>query len=242
MRKNWDDAISAATAAIGDAPLDARSQHAQIWKDQTTAGVIWKMRRETEQIRIGNQFWDIGQKKIMYAPSKELREAFNQASDIRYSTTVLARGSDRFSVGKWLGAAAPGSANEGIADIKVFRTAEMYLIRAEAYAEKGMLTEGAQDLNDLRAARITGYVAQSFSSKEALIDAIILERFKELAFEGHRMGDLRRRGLAVTRLPEDAVNALGAVTLNPTDKEYYYPIPSAEILANANVEQNPAYK
>ena len=117
----------------------------------------------------------------------------------------------------------------------------MYLIRAEANAEKGLLLAAAQDLNTLRAARINGYVPQVFLTKEALINAILEERFKELAFEGHRIHDLRRKGLSVTRLAEDAINAQGAVLLQPTDKQYYFPIPDEEILANENIEQNPGY-
>lgn len=237
--KNWDVAIAAATAAINEVGLDSRGEHIEIWTDDSNAGVIWKHRRETGEFRIGDLFWDRTQQKIMYGPSKELRDAFDQDNDIRYLTTVYQPGSGRYALNKYIGG---DPANENLADVKVFRTAEMYLIRAEAYAEKGQLNEAAADLNALRAARIEGYTDETFSSKDALIAAIIAERFKELAFEGQRISDLRRRGLSVTRLAEDAINALGAVTLNPADKEYYYPIPSTEILANENMEQNPSYQ
>ena len=71
---------------------------------------------------------------------------------------------------------------------------------------------------------------------------MIQERFKELAFEGQRMNDLRRKQLPVTRLSIDGANALGALTLNPADKVYYYPIPDGEIKANENMVQNPRYR
>lgn len=237
--KNWDLAIEAATAAINAVPLASKEDYPKIWKDQTTSEVLWKMRREQANFtRAGDVFYDRSQKKIIYAPSKELRDAFDKDKDIRYSSTVVLRGANRYSVGKYIG----GDASvENLADIKVFRTAEMYLIRAEAYAEKDRLLDAARDLNDLRAARVEGYVPQLFLSKQALINAIAEERFKELAFEGQRMGDLRRWLLPVTRLEDDAINAQGAVTLNPTDRQYYFPIPSQEILANENMEQNPAY-
>ena len=237
--KNLDLAITAATEAINGVPLDTRAQHPLIWTDASNAGVIWKQRRESGQTRLGDAFYDRTQQRIMYGPSKELRDLFNQTTDVRYASLVLSRGSVRFSLGKYVGGDA---ANPGLADIKVFRTAEMYLIRAEAYAEKNRLAEGAADLNMLRAARITGYTAASFNTKEELVNAIIIERFKELAFEGQRMGDLRRKLLPVTRIPEDAVNAQGAETLAPTDRRYYYPIPDAEILANENLQQNPGYQ
>lgn len=237
--KDWDLAIAAATAAINAVPLATKAQYPQIWTDKTNAEVIWKFRREQANFtRIGDWFYDRTNNRIIFGPSKELRDAFNKTSDIRYAATVLERGPDRYSVGKYLGGDA---SSPSLADLKVFRTAEMYLIRAEANAEKGLLISAAEDLNTLRAVRINGYVPQVFLTKEALINAILEERFKELAFEGHRIHDLRRKGLAVTRLAEDAVNAQGAVLLQPTDKQYYFPIPDEEILANENIEQNPGY-
>ena len=81
----------------------------------------------------------------------------------------------------------------------------------------------------------------SFADKTALIDAIINERFKELACEGHRFFDLRRRGLPVQRPASDAANASGAVLLNPNQAQYVFPIPATEILINKNTVQNPNY-
>lgn len=237
--KAWDDAINAATAAINAVPLASRSEFPQIWRDQTMAGVIWKQKREAGQVRMGDAFWDRTQQRIMYGPSQELREAFDATNDIRYATAVLDRGSNRYSLGKYFGG-DPGQ--EGLTDIKVFRTAEMYLIRAEARAEKGELALATKDLNDLRSARIANYTNEQFNSKQGLIDAIIKERFIELAFEGHRMGDLRRKGLSVTRSAADASNAQGAILLAPADNRYYYPIPVEEILANENMIQNPGYR
>lgn len=236
--KSWDEAIAAATAAINGVPLETRTQYPSIWTDVANNGVIWKHKREAGGTRIGRTFYDDTQDKIVYGPSQELRSLFDQTNDIRYATLVTLRGTGRFSLGKYVGGT---SGEPGRADIKVFRTAEMYLIRAEAYAEKNDLINAAADLNFLRAARINGYINATFASKQAAIDAIIEERFKELAFEGQRIADLRRRLLPVTRIPADAANALGAVNLNPTDRVYYFPIPNTEILANPNVVQNPGY-
>jgi starch-binding outer membrane protein, SusD/RagB family len=236
--KNWDAAIAAATKVINALPLATRTQYPQVWKDQSDAEVVWKHKRTANQARLGDSYYDRSQGKIMYAVAYELLDLFT-AADIRVGSTVLERGAGRYSVGKYIGGTA---AEEGRADIKVFRTAEMYLIRAEAYAEKTQLGLGGDDLNALRAARITGYANQTFASKDALVNAVLEERYKELAFEAHRMHDLRRKLLPVTRIPEDAENALGAVLLNPTDRVYYYPIPADEILANENVLQNPPYR
>ena len=237
--KDWATAISASTKAINAIGLASRADYPNIWLNTSNAEVIFKFKRSTGEARLGDTFFDRTQQKIIYAPSKELFDLFT-TEDIRLASTIRDFGGGRLAVGKYRG----GDASQpNLADIMVFRTAEMYLIRAEAYAESSTpnLTAAAADLNALRAARITGYTNEVFPSKDALISAIITERFKELAFEAHRMADLRRRKLPVTRLPEDAINALGAVTLNPTDRQYYFPIPSTEILANENLEQNSGY-
>jgi hypothetical protein len=237
--KNWDDAITATNSLINAVPLATTAQYPLIWTDKNVAEVIWKHVRDVGGERLGDQFYDRSQAKIIYGPSSELITSFNAATDIRYPSTVVLRGTDRPSIGKYIG----GDVNEpGRADVKVFRTAEMYLIRAEAKAEKNDLAGASADLNALRAARISGYAPQVFTDKAAFINEVIQERFKELAFEAQRMNDLRRRLLPVTRLAIDGVNALGALTLNPGDKVYYYPIPDGEIKANENMVQNPRYR
>jgi hypothetical protein len=125
-----------------------------------------------------------------------------------------------------------------IVDVKAIRTAEMYLIRAEANAELNNLTAATDDLNFLRSKRITGYTNVTFSDKGSLIDAILLERFKELAFEGFRFFDLKRRGLPVVRNASD-VDSPNWITLPANNDRFTLPIPNDEILANPNMVQNP---
>src|SRR5690606_36972450 len=78
------------------------------------------------------------------------------------------------------------SSYPGLTPIKLFRTGEMYLIRAEAEAERNNNSAAAADLNALRNARIHNYANASFADKQSVLNAIYNERFKELAFEGHR--------------------------------------------------------
>jgi len=235
--KDWDGAINFASQAITAVPLATQAQFQLVWKDQSNAEVIWKLKRNVGDARVGDTYFDRTQNKIIYAPSKELRDLYDQVNDTRYSAYILDLGG-RYTLNKYRGGDA---ANLNLADIKVMRTGEMYLIRAEAYAEKNNLVAGAADLNALRRARITGYVDEVFVTKDALINAIITERFKELAFEKSRYFDLKRKLLPITRIPEDAINALGAVNLDQTKREYLMPIPLAEINANKNMQQNTGY-
>ncbi len=236
--KDWDAAIAASSEVITAFPLATRAQFLLVWKDQSNAEVIWKLKRNAGEARIGDTYFDRAQSKIVYGPSKELRDTYDAVNDVRYEAYVLNLGSGRFALNKYRGGDA---ANVNLADLKVFRTAEMYLIRAEAYAQKNDLVKAAADVNTLRAARITGYVPQTFATKDDAINAILMERFKELAFEAHRYYDLKRNRLPITRIAEDAINALGAVLLTPDKKEYLFPIPLTEIQANENMQQNTGF-
>jgi hypothetical protein len=68
----------------------------------------------------------------------------------------------------------------------------------------------------------------------------MLERFKELPFEGHRFWDLKRRGLPVQRIGTDAPSATGA-TLAGGNFRFTLPIPQVEMQANKLMVQNPGY-
>jgi len=250
--KNWDNAINYATEAITAVALASRTDFPKIWKDQANNEVLWKLKRVASDAEtpLGNLYTQAGfltnpaGSRIYYAASNELTNLFDQANDIRFSSYIIidaqrkADGKIPNAVIKYTGGDA---ANPNRVDIKLFRSGEMYLIRSEAYAEKNDLVSAATSLNALRRARISGYVDQAFATKDALITSLQTERFKELAFEGHRHYDLRRWNLPITRNPDDAVNALGAVLLAPDKAQYVFPIPNSELKANKNIKQNPGY-
>ena len=240
--KNWADAIAFSTEVINAVPLASKAQFPGVWTDVNDSEVIWELKRAgTTDSRAGDFFYRQTGGIVLYAPSFELIGTFDQNADIRFPAYIKYDPTrtgikSKYLVNKYIGGTASAP---GLADIKLFRTGEMYLIRAEAKAETA--ANGAEDLNTLRNARINGYVNATFPTTPELIAAIMTERFKELAFEGHRFYDLRRRRLPVDRIPEDAVNASGAVTLNPAQAQYAFPIPATEVLINRNTVQNPNY-
>ena len=120
------------------------------------------------------------------------------------------------------------------------RVSELYLIRAEARAEQDNLTGAAADYNTIRRQRITGYTDESFGSKAEAIMAILNERARELAFEGFRFFDLKRRGLSINRLASD-VQSNEWLNLPADNFRFLFPIPQRSILANPNMVQNPGY-
>jgi hypothetical protein len=116
----------------------------------------------------------------------------------------------------------------------VIRTAELYLIRAEARAQQGNTTGAAADLNAVRAR--AGLVATTATTQADLLLAIENERRIEFAFEPHRWFDLVRTDRAKTIL-----TFTGATTSEQIANRYLLPIPYNEILKNSQLTQNPGY-
>jgi hypothetical protein len=82
-------------------------------------------------------------------------------------------------------------------------------------------------------------------SKDAVISAILDERFRELAYEGHRFWDLKRRNLPVTRegiIPTGDAPNTNSTTLPANALRFVLPIPQSEIDANPVIQQNPGYE
>ena len=130
-------------------------------------------------------------------------------------------------------------------DLKLYRVAEQYLIKAEAQARLGQLAEAALTIDALRDARFgSDQPAPNYSSVLEAITDILSERRKELAYEGHRFIDLRRTrdltGLGIVRNEADCGGPTPCELL-PSDFRFTLPIPQAEIDVNPNIEQNPGY-
>ena len=111
----------------------------------------------------------------------------------------------------------------------ILRTAEIYLIRAEARVQKSTpdITGAVEDLNAIKLR--SGVPLSSASAKEDILLDIENERRVEFALEPFRWFDLVRTGRAA-----EVLNAA-----NP-DK-YIFPIPASEIIADPSLVQNPSY-
>ena len=115
----------------------------------------------------------------------------------------------------------------------VLRLSEMYLIRAEARARLGELTNAIGDLNTIRA--LAGLAPTTAVTQQDLLTAILNERRVELFTEfGHRFFDLKRFG--------QIDNVLSVAKPDWNSEEALLPLPESELLLNPNLEpQNPGY-
>ncbi len=140
-----------------------------------------------------------------------------------------------------------GNSERGFA----WRTSELYLNRAEAYAEKyaaGDASCGALAVNDLdmiRKNRIktAAYEDYQLETADKLIQAIRTERRLELCFENpHRWFDLRRYGMPqIEHVWYDKTGNASTYTLEKNDVGYALPIPTEAMENNVNLVQNPLH-
>jgi hypothetical protein len=134
-------------------------------------------------------------------------------------------------------------ATEGInlmAAPKLLRLSEVVLNRAEAFAKLGRATDVVNDLNRIRSNRNLSNLTTIGST--ALLDSVLVERRRELMFEGHRFFDLTRNGRDIVRtFANNTFTVTAFSSLPATDFKVVSPIPQREMDANRNMRQNEGY-
>ncbi len=120
--------------------------------------------------------------------------------------------------------------------IPLIRLSEVYLNLAEAAANGGgSITEGRNALNAI-ITRADPSASESTSSGAALLSEIMLERRKELAFEGHRLYDLVRWEQTIVRTDVSSPSTISTITY--PDHRLIWPLPQTEIDANDSINEN----
>jgi starch-binding outer membrane protein, SusD/RagB family len=126
-----------------------------------------------------------------------------------------------------------------VGDMPYMRSAEMFLIEAEALARDGKDDQAATIFTTFQATRVPGFT-KPVETGAALINLIMNSRRVELWGEGFRYYDLKRLNMALDRTGANHNQALAVqMTLAPGANEWEWVIPQAEINANPNVTQNP---
>ncbi|MEX2410047.1 MAG: RagB/SusD family nutrient uptake outer membrane protein [Candidatus Paceibacterota bacterium] len=122
-------------------------------------------------------------------------------------------------------------------DVYVFRLAETYLLRAEAYLRAGDNQGAAFDINTIRSRAN----ASTIEPGEVTLDFILDERIRELVYEEPRRRTLIRMGKLVERVRKYGFLDSGRETIQ--DYHNLWPIPQSVIDANfgADLKQNPGY-
>jgi len=246
FRKDWTAAEQMASRIITD-PQFALSSIDQVFK-KNSSEAIWQLQQNSSL----SPSFNITREAYFLIPrvlngttlpaawiSPSLRESMDP-QDLRKtkwidSTLYSVNGTMYFLPGKYKAGpsqiAPNGTATEYY---MVFRLAEQYLIRAEAYMHQNKLANAVSDINKIRQRAGIPLLSME-SSGDEIMKAIIKERRHELFAEwGHRWLDLKRWGLAGQVLAETKGSGWQS-----TDS--LYPIPGAELRSNPNLTQNEGY-
>lgn len=186
--------------------------------------------------------------------SPELKDLF-EANDLRYSIFFRDNASsmiDWFDTGS--GAAIWLRANTNLDRFTYIsvglRTAEVYLMLAEANARLNNLSVATNYINQLRANRLSGTTTDIDvpATQKEMMDQIILERRKELLFGFNRFFDLKRFNLEpeyqktiVRKFPVVNITETypqKTYTLQPNSRMYIIPFPHSARDKNPNLTLN----
>lgn len=244
MGKN-DLAVNAANM-VSTKPA-SRDNVVGVWKDANQDGLLFYIPNEIGTLGIGvGVAYSQGSLTNLtpeYVVDYDFYTKFSE-EDIRKEayTAPGKKGTNEFNaIVKWFGR---DGAFDGLVDLKILRAAEAYLNKAEAYYRLGNETEARNALDEVRSRRYTTFAGGE--TGQALLDAIMLERRLEFAFEGHRFLDLKRWGLGVHRdgfgdLRDGTGVPSDAQTLSAGSNKFQLPIAQTIIDVNPNIEQNPGY-
>ena len=238
---DWDKALSTALDVIQTSgnKFVAATAYVDYWKNPTTVSASETI-FEVNADNVNNVGFDAlagiydqtGYGDMLCDTS--LYNAY-RAADVRKALLVVGKrgGADAIFVNKY-----PNNANANEKDeLKIVRFAEMHLIAAEAYFNKKDEINALKSLNAVAIQREPGYAGYT-STGTAVLDDILNERRKELAFEGHRFWDHARLKLPIKR---SAYYPSTARSIPADDNRRIQPIPQTELDANKAVVQNPGY-
>jgi hypothetical protein len=135
-----------------------------------------------------------------------------------------------------------GTGGKTYTDQYFFRLAEAYLLRAEAYMNKGDKEKAANDINELHKRAN----AKPCTAAQINLDYILDERLRELTCEEKRRLTLSRVGKLSERIKKYNPYFSAAHSADGKDYDAHFdllPIPLSAIQANkdAELKQNPGY-
>jgi hypothetical protein len=251
-----DDLIAAypLTGRSASVATQNTSAYLNIWTDvaiPTNNEVIFKLERVPGN-RLINGIWSSVDSTIdgsaFYEMGTSLYNLLNNVNDIRrraFLSPTSLPAENKLVIGKYPGSGGIAQLN----DVKIFRSVEMYFIKAEVFADASNFPAVAAQLQLVNNARFVAGTAPVIAvpaNQAAAFAEILKQRRIELCFEGHRYLDLKRlgvkAGVTIDRATVDC-SIFNACSIPNTDYRFTMPIPGVEISANSAIksQQNPGY-
>ncbi|MBC2846503.1 RagB/SusD family nutrient uptake outer membrane protein [Winogradskyella flava] len=249
---------TAASVATSVSPAPA-SALAALWTSASSDGVLFELPFiVSDPLLDTNYSQGSGQSLIPeWSVDADFYATYDQATEperiaayfIELNNTGL--GEEWILVNKYIN----GALQQGLNNGRYLRVEEVILNVAEAYYMNNNEPMALQTLNTLRNARYSSFTGGE--SGDALFDAIMSERRKELAFESSDRWFTLKRLQGVSGIPAAYTqgvqrtgnghlsNGGGVVppgqTLNAGDFKWQLPMQQTWLIENPNLEQNPGY-
>ncbi len=240
-QQNWDQAFALADELIksNQYSLIPQASYVASW-EATSPGTesIFELAIEPSSTgtSLGSYYSLNDNSYRMYAATNDLRTLYS-STDIRSTASLYNSMSINGTTYYFTKKYANGGASQKA--IKILRLSEIYLIRAEAAVRKATLdlNQMNQDLNLIRRRADASAAMLNITDPQQALEAIFLERRKELAFEGNLLFDLSRFKKALTRIDVTATTP----NLQANDDKMIMPIPATTVNANSEMIQNQGY-
>ncbi|MGE7777167.1 RagB/SusD family nutrient uptake outer membrane protein [Chitinophaga sp. NPDC101104] len=134
-------------------------------------------------------------------------------------------------------------ATPSTANYRVFRFAEVLLLRAEAAAQNGKFGKALEDVNRIRRrAGLKDKTLADLPGKAGMLGEIDHQKLLELFFEQNRVYDLRRWHKTAAELSLILKNREKQGANEFAAKHFVFPIPSSELKSNPKAEQNSLWR
>ena len=216
----YEEAAKAAKAAQEGYPLMKDAATYKGFNDISNSEWIWGHPQSTTQSDPSYNFY--------YVDAEE-PDSYNSFMADPHFYNLFSKNDIRRELFKWMREGYMGYCKFRIradqtGDIVVMRSAEMYLIAAEALARKGQLGEAVKPLNTLRNARGLADYDLTGKNQEQVIDEILMERRRELWGEGFGITDVLRTQRPVVRVAlteDEAAKEYDCWQQNGTYKKYH---------------------
>lgn len=253
--EDWDNSIKYSGLAIGNVPLAESTNYLNMYRllSNNESEIIFRLNgsqnKATTLMSLYNVVVTVNEKnqKLITDPAAIPSDAYlrlfdGDVNDIRFKNLIQ---TEVDTLGRIHHATLKFNPSDNSdADYMhfnpiVFRSSEMYLNRAEAYLNKDLLTEAANDIKKIIARahnQLPDDVVVTTTDKAALRSIIEKERIKELSFEGHKFFDTTRWKKDMVR---DANTTSTVKKLTYPNDLFLLPIPQRELDINPNMKGNP---
>ncbi len=245
---NWEEVIEHAGHVIQSGRYSLLSDYDALWDGsvQNSSESIFEVNYDGTTTGNWGVFMFRGTDwKKFNTPTFDLVNAFEQEGDeIRFNSSIHFEDvSGSWTDRHWDPSTYPFvnkyRNTTGSQNFILMRLADIMLLKAEAHARLGQISQAMELVNDIRA-RVSLPPVSASSSEEAQ-ELVLRERRLELAFEGHRFFDLKRSGRILEIMSDLRYEDGSPLSYSVAEFRQIWPIPQSELDKNPRLEQNVGY-